>query len=383
MTTSVFVGSFLAAVVAAAPATSPDPAIDEAEALRRMADAPSVAWIEDGTLYAAVRAPDAEAVFVLAAVQESLTELETPGLWGGAFVIDRADEAAMSCGFGVRSATSFERVHDTPPLRGVRARPAPESVESIRGSVTIHEFESEALGAKRPLHVYMPPAVAPADIEQVVFMADGQGTDRYATVLEPLVTSGAIPPTAIVGVAADTSGGAGDPSTDYRGMEYLVRFSEIAEGADPGRFDRHWTFFTEEVPAWVDATLGIRVPARGRIVAGSSNGGAFAATVAARRPEAFGASIVLSSGWLFLTDEFEPLPDGHPGHRAFFSGGTLEPGFLEQTRAAHAAADGAGYTTTLDERVGGHDPLIWREQFVAGLRWIAGVEGTSEPRVDG
>lgn len=351
-----------------APASEP-PAIDESDALRRLGASSSAAWIEDGTLFAVVRV-EADAVQLLSAVQKPLERLTSPDLWGGAFPLERADEAVMSCGFGIKLRDTFERKHDTPPIRGPRARKAPTVIDPPRGTVTMYEFDSKALGATRTIHVYMPPSIAPKAIEQIVFLADGQSAARYAIVVEPLVVSGAIPPTAIVGIASDTRGGNADPSTDIRAMEYLRGFSEFAEGADPGRFDRHWRFFTEEVPAWVETELGIVVPREGRIVAGASNGGAFAATVAALAPDRFGASIVLSSGWMLVAELFAPLPEEAAGHRAFFSAGLYEARFLEQTRSAHDAAAKAGYITTFDERVGGHDPLIWCEQLAAGLQWI-------------
>lgn len=373
-TTTAFLAALAVLASCVLTAAGAEPALDEQEALKRMGDAPSVAWIDGGTLYAAVRA-EAEAVFLLAAVQEPLSRLDTPGLWGGAFPLERAGEAAMSCGFGVRTADAFERMHDTAPIRGPGARPAPPRANPIEGTVTIHTPASTSLGQDREVHVYLPPNTPAEEIEQVVYLADGQGAERYAQVLEPLITAGLIPPTAIIGVASDTSGGTGDPGKDHRATEYLVGFAEFEGSADPQRFDRHWVFFTEEVPAWAERELGIRADRDRTIVAGSSNGGAFAATVGARAPARFGASIVLSSGWLLVGEEYAPLPDGIPGHRAFFSAGVYEPGFLQQTRAAHEAAKAAGYTVTLDERVGGHDPLIWQEQLVAGLLWLERTTG--------
>jgi S-formylglutathione hydrolase FrmB len=93
--------------------------------------------------------------------------------------------------------------------------------------------------------------------------------------------------------------------------------------------------------------------------------------VAARAPERFGASIVLSSGWMLVADEFAANAGGDHGHRIFFSAGVFEPGFRQQTVATWKAAADAGYRTTFEERVGGHDPLIWQEQLAAGLRWLA------------
>ncbi len=359
--------SLTLSLVIAARLAAP-PVLDEAEALRRLGEASSAAWIEDGVLFAVVRA-EADAVQLLAAVQKPLDCLDAPGLWGGAFPLDRADEAAMSCGFAIQTGDTVERRHDTPPIRGPHARPAPKIADPLRGTVTTHVIESRSLGAARSLHVYLPPAVPAEAIRQVVFLADGQAAANYATVVEPLVVTGTIPPTAIVGVASDTSGGAGDPANDFRAMEYLKGFDELVDGADPERFDRHWRLFTEEVPAWVESELGLSVPCSDRIVAGTSNGGAFAAAVAALAPDRFGASIVMSSGWLMAPDLFTPPPPDTV-HAAFFSAGVYEPRFLEQTRRAYESAGRAGYVVALDERIGGHDPLIWREQLAAGLRWI-------------
>ncbi|MEL6329121.1 MAG: alpha/beta hydrolase-fold protein [Planctomycetota bacterium] len=358
----------LAAALSAAVASA-QPVFDESAAIDRMGDGSSAAWMEDGVLHAIVRV-EAESVLLLAAVQEELELLSEPDLWGGAFEIERADEAVMSCAFGARTEDGLERVHETPPIRGALARPPVASADPVRGTIETHMLGADRMGADREVFVYMPPDVRADEIRQVLYLADGQSVTSQVPQIEALVVSGAIPPTLVVGVSSASGVAFGDPSQDTRAIEYLSGFSRFAEGADPERFDKHWLFFTRDVPDLIEEMVGVTIEPGDRIVAGTSNGGAFAATVAALAPERFGASIVLSSGWLLVADNFEPLTGRADAHRAFFSAGVHEPRFLEQTTAASRAAEEAGYTVFLDERVGGHDPLIWREQLAAGLLWL-------------
>ena len=85
--------------------------------------------------------------------------------------------------------------------RGPKAPPpsGPSAVE-LRGSVKTFEIESKALEPRRKLTVYLPPGFEPGKASRVVYAADGEHAERYATVLEPLITAGKIPPVVLVGV---------------------------------------------------------------------------------------------------------------------------------------------------------------------------------------
>ncbi|MEO0651103.1 MAG: alpha/beta hydrolase-fold protein [Planctomycetota bacterium] len=336
-------------------------------AVARLGDREAAAWIADGQACFALRLDEPrETVRVISAVQEDLTRIDGSDVWFGAFDIERSDEVVMGVRFVFVEDGRFETGPTLPPLRGPKAPPAPQRAEPLAGEIVEHEIGDAILGRLRTVWVYRPPGFEADAIEQVVFMADGGATERYATVLEPLVSSGAIPPTAIVG--ADNGGAdpaVPGPEGDRRAHEYLAGYAEFVSSGDLEAYDRHWTFFTDFLPAWAREELGLEGEP---ILFGVSNGAAFCGSVAGRLPERFPAAILCSVAWENTGDSFTAT---EATQRLFVTGGILEPRFLEESRAVEAAAREQGRVTRLVEAVGGHDSAVWQDQFAAGLIWLA------------
>lgn len=357
----------------ATPLFSQAPSVGESAsehpAVERLGDREAAAWIEGRRACFALRLDEPrETVRVISAVQEDLERIEGTDVWFGAFEIDRIDEVVMGVRFVFVEDGLFESGPTLPPVRGPEAPPAPALADPLRGVITEYEVGEQVLGSPRRVWVYLPPGHAPDAIEQVVLMTDGGATERYATALEPLVASGAVPPTAILGV----DNGGRDPATpgpagDLRALEYLPGYSDFDPGMDADAYGRHWTFFTESLPTWAADTLDLRGDP---ILFGVSNGAVFCGTVAGREPRRFPAAILCSVAWENTGDCFEPTD---ARQRLFITGGTLEPRFLEESRAVHAAALAAGREVRLVEAVGGHDSAVWQDQFAAGLLWLARV----------
>ena len=180
-------------------------------------------------------------------------------------------------------------------LRTFRGRDAidlPEVLETLRGKVHETTLRSRFLDEKRKVTVYTPPGAKHHGLP-VLFMADGQSTETFARTVEPLITSGAVAPFAIVGVHADLSPNAVgeiiDASRDRRSQEYLA-------GIAPDTHERHMRFFIEEVVPWASQKFRFSSAREDRAVFGFSNGAAFAAAAAVRNPGIFAHSLPFSVG---------------------------------------------------------------------------------------
>src|SRR5262249_27568371 len=127
--------------------------------------------------------------------------------------------------------------------RGPQAPPGPERTELFKGEVKTLDFESKALGGKRAIRGYLPPGHDRTKSYPVIYSTDG---NDGSNILEPLITSGKVPPLIVVAASSGNYLGdrdaAYDPKKDLRSMEYL-------SGEDAGRYAQHETFFCVELPA--------------------------------------------------------------------------------------------------------------------------------------
>lgn len=92
--------------------------------------------------------------------------------------------------------------------------PAPVArATTLTGTVRLERCFSAALGMERDLTISMPPGHTVPGNYPVVYAADGESVGGLAQVVEPLITTGAIPPIIIVGMHSGDS--------DSRAREYL------------------------------------------------------------------------------------------------------------------------------------------------------------------
>jgi enterochelin esterase-like enzyme len=243
--------------------------------------------------------------------------------------------------------------------RGPLAPPAPAECAEFRGKLETFTVTSKALSAERKVTVYLPPGADQARPARVVYAADGQGTDGYARVLEPLVAAGALPPVVIVGVHSGSQ-----PDFKAYDREKDFRLQEYFPGINPRRFADHEAFFCREVPAWAEGRFGVSARREDRAVFGCSNGGQFAVEMGLRHPDLFGHVLGFSVAGKLPFDLGPEAPDPPQFH---LSAGTWEKHFLRPTAGlAHQLAD-RGVRVAFTTRVGGHDAALWREEFVAAL----------------
>ncbi len=216
---------------------------------------------------------------------------------------------------------------------------------------------------RRKLTVYLPPGFEPAKPHRVIYAADGEGTERFARVLEPLVATSKLPPIVMVGAhGGGYEGGAPDfknydTKKDFRAQEYFP-------GINPERFAKHETFFCTEVARWAEREYKVTGNANDRVLFGCSNGARFVFELAMRHPDRFGLVLAFSvpGGGPIA------LPQGLRTKARFcLEAGTWEQNFQEYTSRLSRALEDAGVAVQFRSRVGGHDEAIWREEFARGL----------------
>lgn len=219
------------------------------------------------------------------------------------------------------------------------------------GTVTAHRFTSRLLKNTRDITLYLPAGTKATGLA-VVF--DGE---RYTddiptpTILDNLIATGRIPPTAAVFV--------GNPSSDTRSAELPCNPT----------FAR---FLADELLPWA-REQGVHAPADRTAVVGASYGGLAAAFAGFTHPECFGVVVsqsgsfwwappdVTEAQWLtrqYATAERKPLR--FVLEAGAFEVGRREVGILDATRHLRDVLTAKGYRTHHTEFAGGHGYFNWR-----------------------
>lgn len=311
----------------------------------------SAVWAEGDLLTFAYRG-DAAAVQVCCGISETLTRVPGSDLWTLTARITDLAHAEIGFGFTRINLTGERRTSLYQIWRGSAAPPPVETSNPLIGTLYNYRLTSAAMGEPRDVTVYLPPDHDPELEYPVVYATDGQSTNVYAYVIEPLIRRGALPPTIIIGVHA----GAGARRT----MEYL-----------PGRydaFDAHEQFFTEEVRLWAEQTLGASTDRTRRAVFGFSNGAVFVATMGYRHPDLYAHILAFSLG----VSPGEPPEFEADAPRFYLVAGTLEVPFYRSTLLTTSVLRNNDLDVTLHERVGGHDQAMWQSAFVPAVTWAFG-----------
>jgi enterochelin esterase-like enzyme len=254
--------------------------------------------------------------------------------------------------------------------RGPKAPPPAAEGAALQGTLQKLEIDSKALGSSRKVTVYRPPGHDPGAASRVVYAADGEAIDRFARVLEPLIAAGKVPPVVLVGVhSGGYVGGAPDltaydPKKDRRAQEYFP-------GLNARRFADHEAFFCTEVPAWAEHRFGVSAARGDRVVFGYSNGGRFAVEMGLRHPDAFGQVFGFSVAG---TGRFDSGLDRKDLPRFCLAAGTWEASFHHCTSRLAEQLKARELPVRFSSRVGGHDSVLWRDEFAAALVWAFGTK---------
>lgn len=310
------------------------------------------AWL-DGKVLTFLCHSNAPSVRLGIGIQGPMKKIPNSDLWIWQGEMEGWDKAFVSYGF-LEEAPDVQASYGLLKLwKGSHAPEMPQKAATLKGKIERRTIHSDALGEDRKIVVYLPPDAPKKDLP-AVFLCDGGSCPGFAAVLEPLILAHKVKPCAIVGIESgeytgDRSKGY-DPSKDMRALEYVP-------GMDPDRFNKHAKFFTDEVSAYVAKEFGVSTKRKDLAVTGFSNGGAFAAAIAVKRPEFFGTSMPLSLG----IPPTDPKPTS-PMPRMFFAGGSLES-FGLSTKREYELVKTWGVECSFEMYAAGHDQAMWELAF--------------------
>jgi enterochelin esterase-like enzyme len=297
---------------------------------------------------------DTDKVFLCCGIQDYLNLLdEDTALWGLTVHVPRLDEAIIGYSFWEEKRGEFLSQSEYQIWRGENASPAPPKSDPVQGTIENRSIESEALNERRDLTIYTPPYHDSTETYPVIYLADGQSVWEFAKTIEALILAGDVPPMLLVGVH----------SGEYRAEEYVPSMRSI-------RFGQHEEFFTREVRLWAEETLGASTEASQRAVYGHSNGGTFAVAMALLHPELYGIAFPFSVS----QNPFDTLTEAEidPDLRLYFTAGTIETEFFENTQQLSETFAEAGAESHFSERVAGHDFIMWGEELYHAVNWAFG-----------
>lgn len=312
------------------------------------------AWWRDGARFNVVARRQAHEVTLCCAIQAPLTRLPGTDLWGLSAEVPDLDRAILDVvifdGVGQPSLGEW---------RGPKAGKAPAE-RPLDGRVETVELKSAGLEISRKISVYLPSGHKPGESYPVVYMADGEGVEAYAPALDAAIAAGQVPKIVVVGV---WNAALRDQSA--RSKEQLIGFEDGAE-----TFETFQRYFREDVVRFAEARFGASTRPKDRILAGSSNGAAWALSTAARAPDAFPNVISLANGWSPALRGAEPA---WGRMRVFAEAGTLEP---HASKLAAEIVDGvtaAGGAARLYRPVSGHTSAVWLEALPGAIKYCLAV----------
>ena len=231
----------------------------------------------------------------------------------------------------------------------------------LKRTIIKEEIESEFLGEKRYLRVYLPPGYNEIISYPVVYCQDGEeffNFGRIATHANQLILDEGIEPFIIVGVEVNTK----------------VRTEEYAPFGN--RFEAYTSCFTEEIIPFIEQKYPVRREPEERILAGDSLGATVSLHLALKRPDLFSNIISLSGAYyepsLKLLAEETNLATlslfmivGLQEQNYTTDTGTYN--FVELNRKAKVLLEERGASVTYFEKDGKHLWGFWQQELPNAL----------------
>jgi enterochelin esterase-like enzyme len=324
----------------------------------------SPVWADGDTATFYYRGPADEVQVIFGGDFRPLKRIAGSDVWTLAVTLPDLDQAVFSYTFvpTVKGRPSPMSSAKSGVWRGTKAPAAAKECQQFKGTLTTHDIQSPALGVPRKLTVYVPPLHDAHKHNSAIYAADGESIGQFARVLEPLITSGRVPPIVLIGVHSGgylgvRDFGNYDTRKDLRGQEYFP-------GINPKRFADHESFFIAEVPAWAEKQFGVSSTSKDRCIFGYSNAGRFAVEMGLRHPEVFGHDFAFSVPG---DGHFDFATDRHEYPHFELAAGTWETVFRKCTASLADQLRHRGAHVHLSIRVGGHDAALWRDEFAAAV----------------
>lgn len=322
--------------------------LTEAQARGRLGAAQQIFWTEGGAFH--VLAKRASKPLLCCSFQSPMERVEgADDLWTLSVKVRDLDKAMLDVWVLPSSGGRPDE------WRGPLAPPPPPEIAPRDGEITQHILQSSALGERRGLFIYRPEGEGQMP---VIYMADGESAPSFAALLRPMIEAGEIPPVMIVGLWSGPLLDEGqDAPPNRRHEEYLAGWNDDV-------YLDHERFLLEEVLPLAERLGASNAPDE-RILAGFSDGAAWALNTAIVNPETFRGVVALSFG-------------GRPDARAKGSGygaiylttGTLEPAFYDSTVGVASHLESLAEAVRLDIAVAGHSQMLWRDRFPHAVRWL-------------
>jgi len=303
-----------------------------------------VVGVAEGDLLSVIARRSAGPVTLCCSIDSPLTRIGDSDLWILSVRVLGLDHAILdlqvSPPFIDLAAYYGEQVHATAPATRLLGRLMRETLYSA------------ALGEERHLTIYLPPGHDSVQRYPVVYLADGGVLRTYAGTIEAAIISGRIRPVIVAGL----SPGMADPGS--RAREYLV-------GRSTPRFRNQMHFVFDEAMPFVERTYGASDRPQDRMLAGFSDGAAWALATGLRNRERIGTVAALSLGWVQAADGV--ASDDRP--RLYLAAGTLEPDFYHVTAQAARRAQGSSSPLRFETFASGHVLVAWQTMLVDALVW--------------
>ena len=315
-----------------------------AEALQRIGVSDDLAFAEGSTLTVMTRRNEGP-VSLCCAITAPMNRVAGSDVWTvsvNVFALDRGI-------FEIQIAPA------PPPGRpdvyyGAHA-PHPPLSEPLQGQLVAEMLPSKVLGVTRKLTLYLPPNYDKAQRYPVLYLADGFAVPVFAPAIEAAILSGQIRPLIVVGLWPGEGG--------ERSREYLP-------GRSAPRYAEHADFVLNEVLPLVEQKYAPSTGPPDRLIAGFSDGAAWALSTGLKHKDVFGGIVALSFGWKPAAAGI----DASDRPRLFLASGLLEPDFDATTREAFRHAAGAPNPVTFDGYTSGHELPAWRSMLLDALRWF-------------
>lgn len=313
-----------------------------AEAVQRIGLLDVLAFAEGPTLTVMARRAEGP-ISLCCAIAAPMTRVAGSDVWTvsvNVFALDRAIfDIQISPALPLAPGFAYYGVH---ALR-------PPVSEPLTGQLVVEMLPSKALGVTRKLTLYLPPHYDKARRYPVLYMADGFAVPVFASAIEAAILSGQIRPLIVVGLWPGEGG--------ERSREYLP-------GRSAPRYAEHADFVLNEVLPLVEQKYAPATRPEDRLIAGFSDGAAWALSTGLKHKDVFGGIVALSFGWKPAAAGID-APD-RP--RLFLASGLLEPDFNATTQDAFRRAGYGNNPVIFDGYTSGHELPAWRSMLLDALR---------------
>ncbi len=241
------------------------------------------------------------------------------------------------------------------------------TIDDKKGTFVLDSIYSQYLQKYRKMWVYLPPNYDNRKVYPVIYATDGNDMygKLYKNTFDSLINHKKLPELIFVGVFVDTNRVENTTSYSYRQIEYLKN-KENSNDVFSKRYNNYVSYFTKEVPLYVQQKYGASSERKDNYFYGCSNGAAFGLTLSIEKPEWISKYILFS----LASGNFEDLKKGvknYPYIDLAYGKDEIFP-LVESIKEYDEFLTKNNYKHHLTIYHGGHDRNEWRELFFKRLQ---------------